>query len=205
MFYYIKGNLTYLEPTFAVIDACGVGYKLSISLTTFSTLKNQTDTSSVTLYSHMSVREDGIELYGFGSEDELEAFKLLITVSGVGPKAAMSILSQMTPKKLVLAVCTEDKRSISQANGIGPKTAARIILELKDKLSKAEISDDTAFDNSAQTVPSSSGYTKIADAQDALMALGYSRNEAQSVLKTLDTEKYELDDIIRLALKKIMR
>lgn len=205
MFYYISGKLAYLDPSFAVIDAGGVGYKLTVSLTTYSMLKNQKDDSPVTLYTHMSVREDGVELFGFGSTDESEAFKMLITVSGVGPKAAMAILSQMTPQKLSLAICTDDKKSISQANGIGPKTAARIILELKDKLVKTEFSSTELSPNSYSDNAVSTNYNKLTDAQDALMALGYSRNEAYNVLKSIDTDKYELDDIIRLALKKIMK
>lgn len=206
MFYYISGKLAYLEPSFAVIDAGGVGYKLTVSLTTFSSLKNTTDTSKVTLFTHMSVREDGVELYGFGSSEELEAFKLLITVSGVGPKAAMAILSQMTPQKLTLAICTDDKKSISSANGIGPKTAARIILELKDKLAKSDFTDtEISSVISADDGAAYNSRSKLNDAQDALMALGYSRSEAYNVLKTIDTSKYEIDDIIRLALKKIIK
>ena len=207
MFYYISGKLALLDPVFAVIDAGGVGYKLTISLTTSSFLSQKgADKEDVTLFSHMAVREDGVELYGFYSDEELEAFKLLITVSGVGPKAAISILSQMTPRDLSMAICSENSKAISKANGVGPKTAARIVLELKDKLSKAPIgSSDGVLEtvSVAGTVPSFSN--KLSDAQEALIALGYSRNEAQSVLKTIDAEKYELDDIIRLALKKIMK
>ena len=153
----------------------------------------------------MSVREDGVELFGFSTSEELDAFKLLITVSGVGPKAAISILSQMTPQKLNVAILSDDKKAISQANGIGPKTAARIILELKDKLAKLSFAGDgTGADiiAAAENVGTSS---KMSDAQEALMALGYSRNEAYNVLKSIDTSAMELDEIIRLALKKIMK
>ena len=206
MFYFISGKLAALDPSFAVVDANGVGYRLTISLTTYSKLASKTANDTVTLYSHLAVREDGVELYGFDGTDELDAFKLLITVSGVGPKAAMAILSQLTPQRLNMAICSEDKKAISNANGIGPKTAARIILELKDKLSKAPIGGDEGigevFDSSIQGIQVSN---KLSDAQEALIALGYSRSEAQSALKTIDTSKYELDDIIRLALKKIMR
>ena len=208
MFYYISGKLALLDLSYAVIDACGVGYKLTISQTTYSSLPhNQKDMAEkVTLYTHMAVREDGIELYGFHSSEELDAFKLLISVSGVGPKAAIAILSQLTPQKLSLAICADDKKAIAAANGIGPKTAARIILELKDKISKASFSDegtDDLMSSSASTSAVSSN--KLADAQDALMALGYSRNEAYSVLKTIDVSNLEIDEIIRLALKKIMK
>ena len=158
---------------------------------------------TVKLYSYMAVREDGIELFGFISYEELSAFKLLITVSGVGPKAAISILSQLSPTKLAIAVCTDDKKAISQANGIGPKTAARIILELKDKLKGSVLDDDTDGDSDT-FVPQNAG-NKLGDAQDALAVLGYSKSEAMSALKGIDTSSLELDEIIKLALKKLMR
>ncbi len=203
MFYYINGKLALLDPAYAVVDAGGVGYKLTISLTTYSHLNNKTDVSSVTLYTHMAVREDGVELYGFYSEDELDAFKMLITVSGVGPKAAISILSQLTPSRLSAAICTDDKKAIAAANGVGPKTAARIVLELKDKIAKSSpYADDEDSDIYVATQSKSS---KLSDAVDALVALGYSRNEASSALRTIDADKYEIDDMIRLALKKLMR
>ena len=208
MFYYISGKLALLDPTFAVVDAGGVGYKLSISQTTYSQLSHKLSTTSnenTTLYTYMSVREDGIELFGFYSVEELDAYKLLITVSGVGPKAAISILSQMTPQKLTVAILNDDKRSISQANGVGPKTAARIILELKDKLAKVSLTSDGGDNELLDTAVSVNASDKRSDAQDALIALGYSRNEAYSVLKTIDVSNMELDDIIRTALKKIMK
>ena len=144
MFYYIKGKLAHLDPTYAVVDAGGVGYKLTISASTHSQMpphRSVSEAPEVTLYSYMAVREDGIELFGFATEEELDSFKMLITVSGVGPKAAISILSLLSPQKLALAICTDDKKTISKANGIGPKTAARIVLELKDKLKKVTVLD----------------------------------------------------------------
>ena len=144
MFYYINGKLAHLDPTFAVLDVGGVGYKLTISGSTHSAMPPHLSVSeapTVKLYTYLAVREDDIELFGFASEEELSSFKMLISVSGVGPKAALSILTQMTPQKLAIAICTDDKKAIAKANGIGPKTAARIILELKDKLSKEAIAD----------------------------------------------------------------
>ncbi len=206
MFYYICGKLAALDPSFAVIDAGGVGYKMTITQNTYGAMPPHLsfkEAPTVKLYSYMAVREDGVELFGFISEEELDAFKLLITVSGVGPKAAIAILSHLTPSKLSLAICTEDKKVISQANGIGPKTAARIILELKDKL-KSQIF--TADDEENSPVIASVGAsTKLADAQDALTVLGYSRSEALNALKSIDTASLELDEIIKLALKKLMR
>lgn len=208
MFYYISGKLTHLTPSFAVIEANGVGYKLSISGTTHSSMPHHLTTDeppTVKLYTYMAVREDGIELLGFISEEELEFFKLLITVSGVGPKAALSILSELTPTKLAIAICSDDKKAISRANGIGPKSAARIILELKDKLKGqtfAEVEGSIPAEEFSSTATSSG---KRKDAEDALTVLGYSRNEASSVLRTIDVDALEVDDIIRLALKKLMR
>ena len=206
MFYYINGKLAALEPGFAVIDAGGVGYKMTITQNTYSSMPPRltvNEAPTVKLYSYMAVREDGVELFGFISTEELSAFKMLITVSGVGPKAAVSILSQLSPSKLALAICTEDKKAIAKANGIGPKTAARIILELKDKLN-AEAVDDGETQEVIDTVTSRDS-SKLADAQNALLVLGYSRSEALNALKSIDTEALALDEIIKLALKKLMR
>ena len=207
MFYYISGKLAKLDGSFAVVDAGGVGFKMTISKSTYYRLTGKENTSDVKLYTYMAVREDGTELFGFSTEEELSAFKLLITVSGVGPKAAISILSTLTPEKLALAICTEDKKAISQANGIGAKTAARIILELKDKLKAdgvSEMNDDASSSLVGDVGGVSDKSGKLSDAQDALTVLGYSRSEAARALASVDTS-LELDDIIRLALKKLMK
>ena len=208
MFYYIEGKLAFADHTFAVIDAGGVGYKMTISQTTYESLPPHLTVQEpphVRLYSYMAVREDGVELFGFYSLEELDTFKLLITVSGVGPKAAISILSIMSADKLALAICNEDTKAISKASGVGAKTAARIVLELKDKVS-ATISSD-AIDSSAQASgkqPSASAQGKLSEAQTALMVLGYTRTEVISALKNIDVQAHELEDIIRLALKNLM-
>ena len=210
MFYYISGKLAHLDPSFAVIDAGGVGYKLTISASTHAQMpphRSVEEKPMVTLYTYMAVREDGIELFGFATEDELDSFKLLITVSGVGPKAAISILSLLTPEKFALAVCTEDRKTISKASGIGPKTAARIILELKDKLVKEGNIDTTLAEGFTQTA-SSTNVTmsgKLSEAQDALMVLGYTRGEAQAALRGIDVEKFDLEGVIKQALKQLMK
>ena len=209
MFYYIKGKLAHLDPAFAVIDAGGVGYKMTISENTFRTLPRPGDKHpNVTLYTYLSVREDGIELFGFGNERELSSFKMLISVSGVGPKAAMSILSLLTPEKFALAVCTEDKKTISKATGVGPKTAARIILELHDKLMKETTIDNdlstAVLDHSAEAA-GAPARGKLSEATDALLVLGYTRAEAQNVLKTIDVQALSIEDIIKEALKKLMK
>ena len=210
MFYYINGELTALEPNFAVIDAGGVGYKLTISQTTYYSLASfftTTEPHKVKLFTHMAVREDDVELYGFYAKEELSTFKLLITVSGVGPKAALSILSLLTPDKFAIAVCSEDVKLISKANGVGAKTAARIVLELRDKMQKASGSFvGKAPSSLGSPVPSqTAGNGKLAEAQDALMVLGYTRAEAQNALRTIDTSSLELEEIIKQALKLLMR
>lgn len=205
MFYYLKGALVHLENGLAVVDVGGVGYRLTISGTTYDAMPHNRSVATppaVCLYTHMAVREDDVELFGFATQEELASFKLLISVSGIGPKAAMSILTLLSPEKFALAVCTEDKKTIARANGIGPKTAARVILELKDKLMK-----ETDLSSPISTVtPASSGASrgKLSEAVDALVVLGYSRSEATNVLKDLDTS-LELEEIIRTALKKLMK
>jgi Holliday junction DNA helicase RuvA len=207
MFYYISGKLAMASPNTAVIDAGGVGYKLTISENTYNSLpaRHTVSTPEAKLYTYMAVREDGIELFGFASETELSSFKMLLSVSGVGPKAAISILSLLTPERFALAVCTEDRKTISKANGIGPKTAARIILELKDKLLKeTDIGDVAQASVDTTSVPMTvSG--KLSEAQDALMVLGYTRNEALNVLKKIDTQALGLEEIIKKALNMLMK
>ncbi len=209
MFHYISGKLAYAAPGICVVDAGGVGFKLTISQNTYDALPPRLTTQTppeVKLFTYMAVREDGIELYGFISETELSSFKMLISVSGVGPKAAMSILSLLSPEKFALAVCTEDRKAISKASGIGPKTAARIILELKDKLLKqtdiANAEPGISSDGQISAMPSKG---KLSEAQDALMVLGYTRAEAISALKNIDTSAMELEDIIKSALKLLMK
>lgn len=207
MFYYITGQLTLLENGIAVVEACGIGYRLTISGTTYEAMppcRSVKEPPTVKLYTYMAVREDGIELFGFATETELSSFKLLISVSGVGPKAALSILTLLTPEKFALAVCTDDKKAISKASGIGPKTAARIILELKDKLMKEHASDD-GWSVTSVAEPATGKRSKLTEATDALLVLGYSKAEALNAMKEIDTEHTELEEIIRLSLKKLMK
>lgn len=209
MFYFIKGELALIDPSFAVIDAGGVGYKLTISGTTYSSLPHPTGSECpiVKLYSHLSVREDGVELFGFATLEELNFFRLLISVSGVGPKAAMALLTQLTPERLALAVCNDDKKQLSKAPGVGPKTAARIILELKDKLKSVNMtsgSGEYTDELSPQTFAAGTD-GKIAEAIDALTVLGFNRASATDAVSKTDTENAELEDIIRSALKLLMK
>ena len=209
MFYYIEGKLAHLDYGFAVIDANGVGYKLTITQNTYESMPpylSVTEAPTVRLYSYMAVREDGIELFGFATENELEAFKMLITVSGVGPKAALAILSVFTPDKLAITIMNEDTKSIAKANGIGAKTAARIVLELKDKISKSfGESAPIPAKESGKVAAMPAGSFKLSDAQSALMVLGYTKSEIVAALRGIDISNKETDDIIRLALKNLSR
>lgn len=199
MFYYIKGKLVLTDPATAVIDCGGVGYKLAVSANTLAKLTRIGE--EVCLYTHMSVKEDAVELLGFYTTEELAAFKLLITVSGIGPKGAMGVLSVMTPEKFALAVSTGDAKAIAKAPGVGAKTAARIILELKDKVAKAlptgAADTDDGFDFTHDAPQSS-----IEEAITALMVLGYTRGEAQAALKGVDA-KLSLEEMITAALRKM--
>ena len=207
MFYYLCGKLTYLNTGFAVIDCGGVGYQLTISGTTYQALpsvRSDAEPPTVKLYTHLAVREDGVELFGFATQAELSTFQLLLTVSGVGPKAAISILSAMTPEKFAIAVCSNDEKTIALAKGIGKQTARRVILDLKDKMMKASDSDFGISPISSVSPSKGVASTTLSEATDALVVLGYSRAEAMMALKDLD-DQLELQEMIRRALKKLMR
>ena len=202
MIYHVNGTLEYCEPSFCVIDCMGVGYKLTISDNTYSSVVGKVG-QKAKLLTYLKVSEDGVELFGFNTNDELEAFKLLITVSGVGPKAAMAILSLLTPDRLSMAISSEDTRAIAKASGIGPKTAARVVLELKDKIIKMPFttSSDEAMAVATVNVGKSSN---LSEALDALCVLGYTRAEAQKALGGIDP-KLDVSKIIPLALAKLMK
>ncbi len=204
MFYYLNGELTVREPSMCVIDYGGVGYKLTISQLTSEALHNKIN-QKVKLLTYFAVREDEFEIFGFLSNEERSCFNHLISVSGVGPKAAMNILSSMTPDAFSLAVCTEDVKAISKAPGVGAKTAARIILELKDKLSKDLVSSTSKVSKeSNELFASASKNANLSEATEALMVLGYDKTTVLSVLKGIDTAS-DVGEIIRLALKKLAR
>lgn len=205
MFYYISGGLALLEANYAVVDAGGVGYRLTISQTTHDALPRPAQPMpKVRLFTYMAVREDAVELFGFATNEELSAFKLLISVSGVGPKAAISILSLLSAEKFALAVCSEDTKTLSKAAGVGAKTAARIVLELKDKLLRESKEDNTTA-AALETIKPGTSSNRLTEAQDALIVLGYTRGEALTALRAIDTTNMELEDIIRAALKKLMK
>lgn len=193
MFYYVKGELVMTDPQSAVVDCGGVGYKLTVSMNTLSHLTELG--KKVCLYTHFSVREDAVELFGFYDTEELYAFRLLISVSGVGPKAAIAILSLLSPAKFALAVSTGDTKTLSKASGVGAKTAARIVLELKDKVSATAVADD------GEAVVETARGGIMDDAIEALMVLGYQRQAAQKALAGCKGET--LEELMRAALNKI--
>ncbi len=193
MFYYVKGELVMTDPQSAVVDCGGVGYKLTVSMNTLSHLTELG--KKVCLYTHFSVREDAVELFGFYDTEELYAFRLLISVSGVGPKAAIAILSLLSPAKFAVAVSTGDTKTLSRATGVGAKTAARIVLELKDKVSATATSDD------GEAISEAAGSGIMNDAIEALMVLGYQRQTAQKALAGCKGET--LEELMRAALNRI--
>ena len=198
MFYYIEGNVALLENNLAVIDCTGVGYGISVSTQTLSRLKVG---NRARLYIYTLVREDCFDLYGFYTREEKRSFELLISVSGVGPKAAQAILSATTPDSLTLAIMSGNEKALMVAPGIGKRIAQRVILELKDKISK-EAAD---FMPASVSEPggASAATGKLSDAAAALAVLGYGNNEIAAALKGVDADHLEVQDIVRLALKKI--
>ena len=202
MFYYLSGELAYREGNICVIDCGGVGYKLTVSMITADSLLTKFG-KQVKLYTHLAVREDGIEMFGFGSNEEKECFNKLISVSGIGPKVALSILSTHTPEKLAFAIATDDVALIAKTPGIGKKTAQRIILELKDKLS-IEMSADY---ESTKTISASNFGSKnpnLLEATEALMVLGYDKSTILAALRGVDPTM-DAADIIKAVLKKLAR
>lgn len=201
MIYHLHGEVVLCEHDFTVLDVNGVGYKLTVSQNTAAYVRGHMK-ESLKLLTYMSVREDAVELFGFRDADELTAFKLLITVSGVGPKAAMSILSVLTPDRLAAAVCAEDTKAIAKAPGVGSKTAARVVLDLKGKLAKEfpSASGSAVYDE-PDTVPSGDN---AAEALEALIVLGYRRAEAMQAMKGLDPSA-DTGALIKAALAKLMK
>ena len=198
MFYYVKGPVVHMAPYLAVVDCGGVGYACR---TTNNTLARLRKGENATLYTYLNVREDAMELYGFASENELNCFQLLIGVSGVGPKAALSILSSATPEGLATSIITGDEKALTVAPGIGKKIAQRIILELKDKLAKGQLSPGgESYGGTGVTVIPEN---KSSEAAAALAVLGYSQSEIAAALKGLDVENLTLESLIKAALKKM--
>ena len=201
MFYYVDGTVTVLKQGLAVIDCGGVGYACHASQNTIGKLKIGT---RARLLTYLNVREDIFELYGFIDEEEQSCFEMMIGVSGVGPKAALSILSVAPPDRLALSIITGDEKMLMQAPGIGKKIAQRIVLELRDKMSKERLETASASSPVAAAAVSG-GVNHTQEAVAALMVLGYTQAEALHAMEGLDAAGMDAEEIIRQCLKKLVK
>ena len=200
MFYYLIGKIALKEQNIAVIDCGGVGYKCISTMTTIKKLPDIGKDGKV--YTYLHVREDIMDLYGFADLEELNCFKLLLSVSKVGPKVALSVLDEMSPEKFAICVATSDYSTIKKANGVGLKMAQRIVLELKDKITKEQMENAV----SADLISSDAAGNVMSEAISALVVLGYSKNEAQSILNKISyNENDKTEDIIKKALSLLMK
>lgn len=197
MYEYIKGKYVGINKDYIIVENNGIGYKIFTSGATMSSIPKPGE--EIMLYLEQIVREDFLGLYGFDSREELEVFKLLLTVSGVGPKAALSLLSISRVNNLKYAILTGDEKHICRGVGIGKKTAARIILELKDKLKADELLDDPQNPEASNN----ENIVVLSEALSALLALGYSEKEAESALKNVDKNE-SIENIIKASLKLLM-
>lgn len=200
MFYYINGIVAALEPNLAVIDCGGVGYSLSTTAYTIGQLKLGEKSK---LYTYLNVKEDCFDLFGFASKSEKRCFEMLIGVSGVGPKAALSILSTTPPEALMMNIISGNDKALTAAPGIGKKIAQRIILELKDKMAKE--TGEISFRDSGFTPIAVPEGGKLSDATAALTVLGYSGVEINAALRNIDLDKLSLEEVIKAALKQMIK
>ncbi|MCR5826745.1 MAG: Holliday junction branch migration protein RuvA [Oscillospiraceae bacterium] len=198
MFYYLDGIVAHVEPYLAVIDCGGVGYACRTTNTTLGQLQKG---KRGRLYTYLNVGEDVFDLYGFATQGELGSFRQLLNVSGVGPKAALALLSAVTPEGLAMAVITGDEKTLTMAPGVGKKIAQRIILELKDKLAKEQLSG--GFASSTAAAPLSGG--KAVEAAQALSVLGYSNADVAAAMKGIDVDALPLEEIVRQALRRMVK
>ena len=198
MIYSVRGKLIFMTSSIAVVECGGVGYNCQTTINTLKTLKLNTE---VMLYTYLNIREDAAELFGFATRTELDTFKTLISVSGVGPKAGLSILSELSPEQVAMAIASDDIKTITRAQGIGKKIAQRIVLELKDKLIKA-YSDDSLPVAATKAVNAVSG--NIPKAIEALGVLGYTPADVSPVLSTLDSS-LPVEQLIAQTLKQMGR
>ena len=197
MFYYLNGTITVLDQNLAVVDCGGVGYACR---TTNFTLTRLQLGKPAKLYTYCNIREDAFDIYGFFTREEMNCFEQLLSVSGVGPKAALAILSVVSPEQFTLAVMTQDDKTLMMAQGVGKKMAQRILLELKDKIAGQQLELSTASMAGAPVVRGS----KSAEATAALASLGYSTAEIGAALKGIDVEKLPLEEIVRQALRAMV-
>lgn len=195
MYAYIKGSLEDKASNYVVIETMGIGYKIFMGETAIDGIGNIGD--NVKVYTHYHVREDDISLYGFKTNEELRMFELLISVSGVGAKSALTILSNIEPSSFALAVITNDESKLVKVPGVGKKTAARIVLELKDKLKNIE----SDYNNNNAVKETIVNDQKIDEAISALQVLGYNKREIEKVFEKLELNELSLEEIIKQGLQ----
>lgn len=200
MLYNLRGKLTVIDVNFIVVECGGVGFKCFTTLNTSKTIGEIG--KEINVYTYLAVREDAMDLYGFSTLAELDAFKLLITVSGIGPKAAVAILSELTPDKLAVCIASGDSKAITRAQGVGKKTAERVVLELKDKMGSIAVAKDTS--GAVMSALSVNENSNAAEAVEALVALGYSQSDAATVVGALD-KSLTVDQMIRMGLKQLAK
>lgn len=180
MIYSLKGTIIHMESGFAVVECSGVGYRVQTTMTTLRELKLN---SVATLYTHMNVREDAVELFGFYTKSELSSFKLLISISGVGPKVALAILSELSSEQIAMSVSANDYKTLTRASGVGPKLAQRIVLELKDKIKGISVESVDGVIQKGSVIADTGNIPK---AVSALAVLGYSSADVTPILSKLD-------------------
>ena len=202
MLYDIEGMVSEMQPALAVLDCGGIGFALNVTANTLAGLKLG---ERAKLYVSESIGESNFDLYGFLDKNEKRFFEMLISVSGIGPKAAMSILSHNTPEGLALAIISSDEKALTVAPGIGKKIAQRVILELKDKVSKEMAGTKAEIPAAFTAAPAAAGTTAVNDALAGLTVLGYSSAEIAPVLKKLDTQDMTAEQIIRSVLKQMVK
>ena len=201
MLYSVKGELLHVEPKMAVVCCGGVGFRLQITMNTARQLPSIG--SEAMLYTYMNVREDAIELFGFADQQELNSFKLLTSISGVGPKVGLSILSELTPERVALAVASGDYKSLTKAAGVGPKLAQRIVLELKDKVG-ANLTTSSVGGVELPAAVTMSASSNATQAVEALTVLGFTASEATAAVGKLDST-LPVETLIRDALKMLAK
>ena len=198
MFYYLNGEITIMEGNLAVVDCGGVGYACRTTSYTLSKLRVG---QKAKLFTYCNIREDAFDIYGFSTRDELRCFELLLGVTGVGPKAAIAILSSSSPERFMLAIMTQDEKALTAAQGVGKKLAQRIILELKDKLGAVTEVD---FSDGASAAVITAAGSNLSLAQAALAELGYNQNEIGAALKGIKTEGMSTEEIVRQCLRAMV-
>ncbi|MCL2365825.1 MAG: Holliday junction branch migration protein RuvA [Oscillospiraceae bacterium] len=201
MFYYLDGEVTIISKNLAVVDIGGAGYAC---MTTMNTLSHLEVGKKARLYTYMNIKEDAFDIFGFYDLSEKRCFEQLISVSGVGPKAALSILSSSTPESLALAIISDDEGALTLAPGVGKKLAQRIILELKDKVSKETVTLKSSGHVPPQGIADQPG-AKGRDAAAALAVLGYNQGEISAALRNVDINELTVEEIIRVVLKNSMK